>query len=62
MRLRNRLALALAVLTTALAFPSVATAAETVINFDDQPANTTINNQYSAEGVTFDETPSGPTV
>ena len=43
----------------ALVFPSAAAAADTVINFDDQAAGTAIENQYSAEGVTFNETPSG---
>jgi hypothetical protein len=42
-----------------LAFPPVAAAGDTVINFDDQATGTQIESQYGAEGVTFNETPSG---
>ena len=55
------LALALAILSAGFfLIPTSAFAAETVINFDDQAAHTTISNQYASEGVTFDQRPSGP--
>ncbi len=57
---RNSLVLATALSALLLVIPPSALAAETVINFDDQPAHTTISNQYAAQGVTFDEGPSGP--
>jgi hypothetical protein len=40
--------------------PSVASAADTVINFDDLASGTTVSNQYTAQGITFDQGPSGP--
>ena len=55
-----RRAVGLVIAVGGLVFAANAYAAETVINFDDQPAHTTITNQYSAEGVSFDQRPSGP--
>jgi hypothetical protein len=52
----------LAVALCAIHSPAVAQAADTVIGFDDQPAHTEIENQYSSKGITFNETPSGLTV
>jgi hypothetical protein len=52
----------LALALCAVPSPAMAQAADTVINFDDQPAHTEIEDQYSAEGITFNETPSGLTV
>jgi hypothetical protein len=49
------------VLLASATAPASAIAADTVINFDDQPAATVINTQYSAQGVTLDEGPLGPT-
>ena len=43
-----------------IAVPSVAFAADTVINFDNLSSNTVVSSQYAAQGVTFDQTPSGP--
>lgn len=40
--------------------PRAALAADTVINFDDQPSGTVLSNQYSSLGVTFNQSPSGP--
>ena len=40
--------------------PSVASAADTVINFDDLASGTAVSNQYTAQGITFDQGPSGP--
>ncbi len=56
---RSIRATVLAVALCAIPSPALAQAADTVINFDDQPAHTEIESQYSAEGVTFNETPSG---
>jgi hypothetical protein len=53
-------ATALALTVAALTFPAPASAAQTVINFDDLPAHTTVGNQYAAEGLTLDRRPSGP--
>jgi hypothetical protein len=44
----------------ALQSPAAALAEpETVIGFDDQPVDTQIESQYAAQGVTFNETPTG---
>src|SRR5262245_53140580 len=56
-----RLALALAALLLAIAAPSSASAADTVLTFDDLPVGTQIGNQYSAQGVELAVTPSGQT-
>ncbi len=55
-----RYAMSLAAAAIMLAIPASASAAETVINFDEQPVHTTIAGQYAAQGITFDERPSGP--
>jgi hypothetical protein len=39
---------------------SAAFAADTVINFDNLPSGTVVSNQYAAQGITFDQAPSGP--
>lgn len=57
--MRVRYAFPLAIALSAFLSPAAAHASETVIGFDDQPAHTEIEAQYSAEGVTFNETPSG---
>jgi hypothetical protein len=59
-QLRVRSAALLVIAASAIMFPPAALAAETVINLDDQPAHTTIASQYAAQGITFDERPSGP--
>ena len=56
-----RLVLAIAAVLTGLSVgPTRVVAAETVIGFDDQPAGTTISNQYASQGIAFDQKPSGP--
>ena len=55
----RRWLVAAGIVVGALVFPPPPAAADTVINFDDQAAGTAIENQYSPEGVTLNETPSG---
>lgn len=43
-----------------IAAPSVAFAADTVINFDNLASGTTVANQYASQGVSFDQAPFGP--
>jgi hypothetical protein len=52
--------LALPLSAALLAFPGVAAAADTTINFDNLASGTTVSNQYAPQGVTFDQSPSGP--
>jgi hypothetical protein len=42
-----------------IAVPSVAFAGSTVINFDNMSNGTIVSNQYTAQGITFDQSPSG---
>ena len=39
---------------------SAASAADTVINFDNLPTGTVVSDQYAAQGITFDQAPFGP--